>query len=148
MKVQRVRGSSHKGDRALEGLIAVSTPDNSTCPTYFSSIFWATFWLWGTPHPFLLVSPCFARSWRPRPAPGPAWATRTTYVPQPTHQHGARPHWPEPAPRWEGAVAGQRGGLCLGPGSGLPNGAAQRGARATGGKFSDGSRCPERTTPI
>ena len=44
-------------------------------------------------------------------------------------------------------MAGQRGGLRLGPGSGLPNGAEQRGARAAGELFSDGNRYPERTTP-
>jgi hypothetical protein len=117
------------------------------CPTCVFSIFWAIFWLWGSPHQFLLVLPCFARSRRPRPSSRP-WATRTTYAPPPTHQHGARPHWQQPAPRWEGAVAGQRGGLRQGPGSGLPNGAAQRGARTAGEFFSDGNRYPERTTPI
>ena len=67
------------------------------------------FWLWGAPHQFLLVLPCFARSCRPRPSSRP-WATRTTYAPPPQHQHGAWPHWQQPAPRWEGAVAGRQGG--------------------------------------
>jgi hypothetical protein len=139
-----VRGSSHKGDRTLGGL--VSAPQRTrVCPATIHR-FHLSFRLWGAPHQFCLVLPCF-----PRGGLGPALGHENDLRPTPNTPTRGSVALALAAARPQ--VGGSFGGGAAArpaPGSGLSreaSGAAQRGAGATGGIFSDGNRFPERTMP-